>query len=146
MVHFQNWPEKKEEKKDLGCSVRPQIKPMTPWQTEFQKRTKERRTVYFSKLSQNATSTPPKPQQPRRRNTYHISIMLIGLYRDHTAAERRKLKSQKSHDSVGICFTTLPIISASFQIHPWRLQRTAMRRISRINDFTFPPISSLSHT
>lgn len=28
--------------------------------------------------------------------------MLIGLYRDHTEAERRKLKSQKSCDSVGI--------------------------------------------
>lgn len=82
--------------------MRPQIKTMTPWQTEFQKRTKERRTVYFSKLSQNTTSTPPKPQQPRRRNTYHIWIMLIGLYRDHTEAERRKLKSQKSCDSVGI--------------------------------------------
>lgn len=123
--------------------MRPQIKSMTPWQTEFQKRTKERRTVYFSKLSQNTTSTPPKPQQPRRRNTYHIWIMLIGLYWDHRASETKvtKVLWQRRH-----CFTTLPIISASFQIHQWLLQRTAMRRISRTNDFTFPPISSLSHT
>lgn len=33
-----------------------------------------------------------KPQQ-QPQHTYHISIMLIGLYQDHTVAERQKQKS-----------------------------------------------------
>lgn len=67
--------------------------------------------ILFLIVSKNHVGSSKPQQQPRRRRTYHISMMLIGLYRDHTVAERQRQKSRKPCDSVGI-------VSQPFRLFP----------------------------